>query len=120
VVAGATILLPNLDEGIALTGSTDPEQVVRALLELFPVVALTLGAGGCIVAAAGGGQVSVPALAAEVVDTTGAGDAFAAGFLAEWVRSRAAGRAGSAGVAAAARCVGVLGGRPVDRTRPTG
>jgi sugar/nucleoside kinase (ribokinase family) len=120
VVAGATILLPNLAEGIALTGSTDPEQVVRALLELFPVVALTLGAGGCIVAAAGAGQVSVPALAAEVVDTTGAGDAFAAGFLAEWVRSRAAGRAGSAGVAAAARCVGVLGGRPVDRTRPTG
>jgi sugar/nucleoside kinase (ribokinase family) len=112
VVEGATILLPNLDEGVALTGATEPRQVVRELTELFPVVALTLGARGCLVSESGGSSVSVPAHSAPVIDTTGAGDAFAAGFLAEWVRSGSIAAAGQAGVAAAAQCVGIVGGRP--------
>ena len=120
VVEGATILFPNLDEGVALTGSTEPGQVLRALVELFPVVALTLGANGCLVGEAGEEPVPVPAVPATVVDTTGAGDAFAAGFLTEWVRSRSVSAAGAAGVAAAADCVAVLGGRPAGRTPATG
>ena len=114
-IEGSSILFPNLDEGRALTGLVEPEDVVRALLALFPVVALTLGATGCLAAQAGGDAVSIPAVPAAVVDTTGAGDAFAAGFLREWVRSGSVADAGNAGVTAAARCVGVLGGRPVDR-----
>jgi len=55
--------------------------------------------------------VRVPAAPAEVVDTTGAGDAFAAGFLAAW-GSAPVEAALQAGVALAARAVGVDGGRP--------
>ncbi|MDQ4137366.1 MAG: PfkB family carbohydrate kinase, partial [Actinomycetota bacterium] len=87
---------------------------------LFPVVALTLGATGCLAAQAGGEPASIPAVPAEVVDTTGAGDAFAAGFLAEWVRSRSVHEAASEGVRAAARCVGIVGGRPGEAAPATG
>jgi sugar/nucleoside kinase (ribokinase family) len=111
-VAGAGILFPNLDEGRALTGAHEPADVVRALLERFPIVGLKLGAAGCLVAEAGGEPVSIPAIPTTVVDTTGAGDAFAAGFLAEWVRSHAVSDAGRAGVAVASRSVSLLGGRP--------
>jgi sugar/nucleoside kinase (ribokinase family) len=112
-VDGAAILFPNLDEGIVLTGRRSPVEAVSALTELFPVVAMTLGREGCIAAAVGSAPVTVPAPLVEVVDTTGAGDAFAAGFLADWVHSRSVGSAARAGVAAAARSVTVVGGRPV-------
>ncbi|MDQ6873846.1 MAG: PfkB family carbohydrate kinase, partial [Actinomycetota bacterium] len=50
------------------------------------------------------------------VDTTGAGDAFAAGLLAEWLTHGATpDTALSAGVALAARAVTIAGGRPTGR-----
>jgi sugar/nucleoside kinase (ribokinase family) len=120
VVAGASILFPNLDEGQALTGLQEPDDVVTALLDRFPVVALTLGATGCLAANAGGDRVWVPAVRTAVVDTTGAGDAFAAGFLAAWVRSGSLEEASVAGVAAAGRSVATIGGRPPERVAATG
>lgn len=108
-VAGADILFPSLDEGRLLTGADEPEQVALALG--FPTVVLTLGTDG--VAVAHGGSVTrVPAELASVVDPTGAGDAFCAGFLAEWVHSGDPVAAADAGVRVAARAVGVIGGRP--------
>jgi fructokinase len=63
----------------------------RGLLELGPsVVLLTCGAQGARVVTASR-KVAVPAVAATVVDTIGAGDAFNGGFLAWW-RSRGLGR----------------------------
>jgi sugar/nucleoside kinase (ribokinase family) len=115
VIAGAGLLFPNLDEGRALTGLEDPRQVAEALGERFPVVALTLGGDGVLVAERGHELVAVPAQSCTVVDPTGAGDAFAAGFLASWVLHGDATRAASAGVEVAARAVGFFGGRP---TRP--
>jgi sugar/nucleoside kinase (ribokinase family) len=113
-VDGATILFPNLDEGRALTGRSRTDEIARALSDRFPIVALTLGATGCLALSAGRECVEVAAGPAEVVDTTGAGDAFAAGFLADWVRSRSVAAAARAGVGAAARSVGVVGGRPTE------
>lgn len=132
IIARAGVLTPNLDEGRALTGLDAPADVVRSLAAppgagpegAVPArpdgrtVALTLGADGCLVAAGASEPIAIPAAPARVVDTTGAGDAFAAGFLAAWVEAAGlppqerAVRAGEAGVANAARGVGVIGGRP--------
>lgn len=76
------ILLPSLAEAQQLTGETEPEGCVEALLAAgAKVVALTLGRDGCLV---GTLQQSfrVPGFAVESRDSTGAGDHFAAGFIA--------------------------------------
>ena len=111
VVKGATLLFPNLAEGRLLTGLDDPAEVVAALAAEFPVVALTLGSEGVLVAS--DGEVSrVAATVSTVLDPTGAGDAFAAAFLLEWVDSGDAVLGAERGAVAAASAVRVMGGRP--------
>lgn len=82
---GTDIFLPNLDEGSALTGEREPHRVIGALLEHFPVVALKMGPDGAM-AGADGTIVQHPGFAVPVVDTTGAGDAFAAAFVVSWLK----------------------------------
>ena len=55
---------------------------------------------------------SQPAPAVEVVDTTGAGDAFAAGVLAALMRGETHGACLAAGIANGAKAVQVVGGQP--------
>ena len=124
------VLFPNLDEGCLITGRTDPAAVAVALRALAPVVALTLGPAGCLVACDCGLRgpegtpdcgieyedrdtvvVRVPAVPATVVDTTGAGDAFAGGFLAAYLRVRDPVAAARAGAQAAAQVVARVGPR---------
>jgi sugar/nucleoside kinase (ribokinase family) len=76
-------LLPNAEEARLLTGCTDPAEAARALAARHPVVVVSLGADGALWAA-GDVLLHRPAHPADVVDTTGAGDAFAAGLLAVW------------------------------------
>ena len=111
-IAGSTLLFPNLAEGRTLTGEPDPDRVAAALLEQFPLVVLTLGADGVLVAERGRSPVLVAAPTVRVVDPTGAGDAFTAGFLENWVRTGDAVAAAEAGVFVAARAVMLIGGRP--------
>ena len=70
------LLTPNLDEARALAGEQDPEAAARALAARTgaPVV-VTLGAGGALVVD-GETLERIPAPHVDVVDTTGAGDAF--------------------------------------------
>jgi ribokinase len=84
--AAATVLLPNAEEARLLTGCADVLDGARALAGRHPVVAVSLGADGAVWAT-GTTLVHRPAHATEVVDTTGAGDAFAAGLLAAWLTS---------------------------------
>lgn len=111
-VAGADLFFPSLDEGRALTGLVAPDEVMALLAEEFAVVALTLGTDGVLVAQRGRDTVRVDAIETEIVDPTGAGDAFAAGFLDDWIRSRDAAGAARAGALAGARAVATIGGRP--------
>jgi sugar/nucleoside kinase (ribokinase family) len=75
--------IPSLPEAQAITGREEPVHVARALLDCgVGAVALKMGADGCLVATQGGEMFHLPAYQVEVVDATGAGDAFAAGFIA--------------------------------------
>lgn len=111
-IAGATLVFPNLEEGRALTGETDPRAIAEALGALFPVVALTLGPAGAIVVQDGSRPLAIDAVPSPIVDPTGAGDAFCAGFLAAWNRERDAAAAARAAVRVAASAVASIGARP--------
>jgi sugar/nucleoside kinase (ribokinase family) len=111
-VAGAHLFFPNLEEGRILTGLDDPLDIVERLGERFDIVALTLDTAGVIVVERGMPTTTVSAIAVPIVDPTGAGDAFAAGFLTAWVSGVGAMAAASAGARAGALAVSTIGGRP--------
>jgi sugar/nucleoside kinase (ribokinase family) len=113
---GAAVCLPNLDEGRVLSGSVEPSDVLAFLCEHYPVVALKLGSGGVLVGE--GGRVElIPPASSSVVDPTGAGDAFCAGFLTSWLGGNSAVDAAAAGSQLAARAVATEGGRPPHARR---
>lgn len=112
LIDGAELLFPNLDEGRALTGLEDPFAIADALGKRFPIVGLTLGADGVVVAQGGREPVRIPVVESAIVDPTGAGDAFVAGFLASWTAHGDPVAAAMAGATVAAGAVAQVGGRP--------
>ncbi|WP_166394986.1 carbohydrate kinase family protein [Rubrobacter marinus] len=112
---GVDLAFPNRAEGAVLAGTTEEDQILNTLLRHYANVVLKLGAGGAAYAGAGGERVRVPASPARVVDTTGAGDAACAGFLAAWLRGKGPEEALRGGVELAAEVVGKVGGRPAGR-----
>lgn len=82
--AGVDIFLPNLEEASAITGKNDPEEALAVLSQYFPVVVLKAGGSGAWLADRTG-TFHAPAEDVPVIDTTGAGDAFNAGFLDAWL-----------------------------------
>jgi sugar/nucleoside kinase (ribokinase family) len=109
-VRGVDLLLPNLDELAALTGSRDPASA-SALLDVVGTVALTTGAAGASWVDRDG-IVSVPAAPSECVDSTGAGDAFDAGLLAAVLGGRSPEECLLAGVRLGALAVSQVGAQP--------
>lgn len=79
---GAHILFANHEEAAALVGPHSP----RRLLELAPIAVVKAGSAGCSVMWADG-QIVVAARPVKTTDTTGAGDAFDAGFLYSLIRT---------------------------------
>ena len=77
----AGTLLANLDEAAALTGRRDPTAAAELLAARVGTAVVKCGADGVVVCAASDRPLTVTAEAAEVADVTGAGDAFAAGYL---------------------------------------
>jgi len=74
------VFFVNSDEGRSLTGVDDLQKVLDILSTVFPLVVLTDGERGAY-AIKNGEICHHPALAAKLVDATGAGDSFVAGFL---------------------------------------
>jgi sugar/nucleoside kinase (ribokinase family) len=74
------VLFGNRDEIALLTGAACDEDCVQAAAAMAPLVVMKVGKEGCLVGW-GGRWEKVPGVPVKVVDTTGAGDAFAAGFL---------------------------------------
>jgi len=111
------VLLPNEIEACALADVPgDPRSAAHVLQERSGgSVVVKLGADGCYAVTSGGATLSVPAPAVEVVDTTGAGDAFNAGLIdalargAQWPRA----------LEAAVRLASEIVARPsAERQRP--
>ncbi|MET9504869.1 carbohydrate kinase family protein [Streptomyces sp. NPDC006622] len=102
-------LLPNEDQVLGFSGERDLAAGVRKLREAGAgVVAVTRGGEGALVVSADGSE-TVPAFAVDVVDTTGCGDAFSAGYLRGVSLGRAPARAAVLGCAAAALVAQGLG-----------
>jgi sugar/nucleoside kinase (ribokinase family) len=101
---------PNLDEGRVLTGEEDPDRILGALMARFPLVALKLGAQGAI-AGTEGSVVRHAGYQVPVVDTTGAGDAWAAAFVVNWLAKHDLAAASREGNRLAAAVVQVPGAR---------
>ena len=109
---GASLLLPNVDEALALTRTSTVTQAAAELAASYGEVVVTLGERGALWQ---NGFITATAPAertADVIDTTGAGDAFAAGFLASWLLHPEPETALASGNRLAARAVGKVGARP--------
>ncbi|MEU0401284.1 sugar kinase [Streptomyces sp. NPDC006197] len=111
---GAGTLLPNADEARSLTGCGEPEAAAAELSRRFPLVVVTLGAAGALVAEGGTVIARVTAPPVRPVDSTGAGDAFTGAFLAARLMGADPVRAAEAGCRAGAEAVTTIGGRPPE------
>ena len=75
------MFFPNLAEAQAITKAKNVEEVIEELLSLGPaIVALKMGSKGAWIATKGE-KIFIPAFRVKAIDTTGAGDVFAAGFV---------------------------------------
>jgi ribokinase len=105
LLAAVDVLVVNQGEAAALSGSDDPQDAATRLRDRGPrVVAVTLGGEGCIVVD-DRRVAALPAYPVEVVDTTGAGDCFAAAFGYGLAAGRSAARAARFAAGAAALAV---------------
>jgi ribokinase len=108
---GVSILMPNAAEATVLSAHADPEAAAPALAERFSEVVVTLGRAGALWTD-GRSVFRAAADDVPVVDTTGAGDACAAGFLAARLSGEGPAEALRAGCRLAGKAVRNLGGRP--------
>lgn len=114
-LSGVGVLLANADEAAALTGTggADPARTARDLAAaLGALVVVKLGPDGALSCPPDGEVTRIAAGAGAVVDSTGAGDAFAAGFLPEHLAGTGAAAALRAGADLAGRALQRLGARP--------
>lgn len=109
---GVDVLLPNADEARLLTGVPDAEKAAAELSRRFPLVVVTLGRDGALVASDGAVTARVAPEPARAVDSTGAGDAFNGAFLATLLTGADPVTAAVAGCHAGALSVALPGGRP--------
>jgi sugar/nucleoside kinase (ribokinase family) len=109
-VRGVDLLMPNTEELVALTGSADPT-AAKELLDTVGAVVVTAGLDGASWVDQGG-VTSVPAVKAECVDSTGAGDAFDAGVLTGWLAGESTVDILRRGTRLGALAVGKVGPQP--------
>lgn len=110
--AGADFLFPNAEEAALLTGEDDPDRQMAALAGLYGTIVIKRGALGAMLGSRGKVPFALPGREVEVIDTTGAGDAFLAGFLAAHLRGEDEVRCLECGIEAGAVAVARVGAQP--------
>ena len=110
---GVDLLFANEDEVLQMTGRADPEAALADLAAKVDTLVVTRGADGAT-AIARGERISIPAAPVkQVIDTTGAGDLFAAGFLAARAKQAGLERCLWTGALAAGEVIQHYGARPI-------
>ena len=104
-------VIMNEEEAIYLSGLSDLESALNFFVELTPRAIIKRGSAGAIGLERGGQIISVAAKTSTVVDTTGAGDAFAAGFIDAFTGRRDFSHAIERASAVAGHCVAIVGAR---------
>jgi len=104
-------VIMNEEEAIYLSGLSDLESALNFFVELTPRAIIKRGSAGAIGLERGGQIISVTATTSTVVDTTGAGDAFAAGFIDAFTGRRDFSYAIERASAVAGHCVAIVGAR---------
>ncbi len=107
------LLFANGEEACRMVGTEHPDVAAEALGRSCATVVVTLGAAGSLVVHEGRTAAVAAVAVDEVVDTTGAGDLFAAGFLHAHLRGAVPEDAARLGAVVAAEAIGHLGARPV-------
>lgn len=105
-------VLPNEEEALYLADAENIDSALEKLLELCPAVIIKRGSAGAIAQVRGDTRIDVDAVNIAVADTTGAGDSFAAGFIATKISGGDLSASLTAGVTLAAKCVANIGARP--------
>jgi sugar/nucleoside kinase (ribokinase family) len=109
---GADLLFANAEEAELLTGTASLDEQVRSLGRCYKQVVVKRGALGAVLGSSEGIALQMAALAVPVVDSTGAGDAFAAAFISARIADKDRQQCLAAGIAAGAKAVGFIGGQP--------
>jgi sugar/nucleoside kinase (ribokinase family) len=104
-------VIMNEEEAIYLSELSDCESALNFFVELTPRAIIKRGSAGAIGLERGGQIISVAAHTSAVVDTTGAGDAFAAGFIDAFTGRRDFSHAIERASAVAGHCVAIVGAR---------
>lgn len=108
-LAHADVLFANRAEITAMTGEAEPRRALERAARYCGCAVIKLGAAGAI-GLAGGELRAVPADPVTIVDTTGAGDCFNAGFLAGWLGGLPLEESLTLGVICGSRAIGDHGG----------
>ncbi len=116
LIARVDLVFSNRDEAIALTEASNIEAAIESIRAMGTAVVVTDGASGAYLANADG-VVHVDAAAANVEDTTGAGDLFAAGVCFGATHGLDAEACGKLGALCAAEAISHMGARPSTSLR---
>jgi sugar/nucleoside kinase (ribokinase family) len=109
---GADFIFANESEAEALTGVSGHRAQLAALGDYYGTVLLKRGAQGAAIGGRDGLRLERAAPLVSVVDSTGAGDAFAAGFIAAHLSGADEAEALDQAIAAGAKAVQSIGGQP--------
>ncbi|MES2729856.1 MAG: adenosine kinase [Pseudomonadota bacterium] len=112
IATGVDVLFANAQEALHLTQTDTLNDAIAAIRQMCPLVAITCGADGSKIVLPDQliGIAAVPP--AHVLDTTGAGDAYAGGFLYGYTSGLALAECGHLGSLAAATVIAQMGPRP--------
>jgi sugar/nucleoside kinase (ribokinase family) len=110
--AGADLLFANREEAEILSGTPKLGEQMQILGQRYERVVIKLGGAGAAYGTRAGVDLAQPAPVVDVVDTSGAGDAFAAAFIAAELKGKKPEACLASGIEAGSRAVQTVGAQP--------